>query len=201
MTCEQAFRSDSWPLILVIKFVKQECIPVGCGPSAAVAVSPTTHAAMHGSSMHAPLPCTLLLCTPPATHAPCHTCPCHACPLPCMLPCHTCPLPCMPLLSCTMPPAMHAPPLPHMPSHHIHTPCHTHPQPHTPPTMHTPLCIEFLTHTCQNITFPQQGNKGNVKGDQLHVTWHHTTRIHYWKVQFLTLSSMLIWTVSRISDG
>ena len=57
----------------------QECIPVGCVPSAAVAVSPATST---------PLCCAC----PPTMHAPCH-----ACPLPYMLPptVHA-PLPCMP---------------------------------------------------------------------------------------------------------
>ena len=50
---------------------KQECIPVGCVPPTAVAVSPATH--------HAPLSRI-----PPATHAP----------LPCMPPCHARPHPC-----------------------------------------------------------------------------------------------------------
>ena len=66
-------------------YLKQECIPVGCVPSTAVAVSPATHAR-------------------PAMHAP------H----------HTCPLTCLSL-------AMHA----------------------------APLLTEFLTHACENITFPQ----------------------------------------------
>ena len=39
--------------------LQQECIPVGCVPSAAVAVSPATHV------------------PPPTTHAPHHACPCH----------------------------------------------------------------------------------------------------------------------------
>ena len=47
---------------------KQECIPVGCVPSAAVAVSPAMHAPRHVTPHHA--------CTP-ATHTPCHACPCH----------------------------------------------------------------------------------------------------------------------------
>ena len=51
---------------------EQECIPVGCVPSAAVAISP---------AMHIPLPCT-----PPAML-----------PLPHIIPGHICPLPCNPL--------------------------------------------------------------------------------------------------------
>ena len=63
----------------------QECIPVGCVPSAAVAPA-------HPLAMH----------TPYATHTPCHTCP-----LP-----HTpsCLLPHMPPPRHTCSPAMHAPP-------------------------------------------------------------------------------------------
>ena len=59
---------------------QQECIPVGCVPSAAVAVSPATH-------YHSPPapPCPLPR-RPPATHAPLP----HI-PLPCMPPRHTCP--------------------------------------------------------------------------------------------------------------
>ena len=63
---------------------KQECIPVGCVPPAAIAIFlPHLPPATHTPAMHIPLPCT-----PPATHAP----PCHAhppamhIPLPCMLP-------------------------------------------------------------------------------------------------------------------
>ena len=70
---------------LLKNYNKHKYIPVGCVPSAAVAVSPATHA--------------------PATHIPCHAC----------LPCHA------------WPPAVHA----------------------------TPLWTEFLTHACENITFPQ----------------------------------------------
>ena len=54
---------------------KQECIPVGCVASAAVAVSP----GMHAPTTHAPLPCT----------PPCHAHPYHAHPLPCTP--HACP--------------------------------------------------------------------------------------------------------------
>ena len=68
-------------------FTTQECIPVGCITSTAVAVSP---------AKHTPLPChacppprtPLLPCTPPATHAspamhaPAMHAPCHATPLP-----------------------------------------------------------------------------------------------------------------------
>ena len=61
-------------------------------------------------------------------------------------PCHAHPPSCMP-------PAMHTP-LPHMPRA-THTPiphpCMT-PLPHMPPSL---LWTEFLTHACENITFPQ----------------------------------------------
>ena len=80
------------------------------------------------------------------------------------LSCHAC----MPLATHTplphMPPAMHAslPHLPHTPLPHTH-PCHTclplathAPLPRMPPC-HTPhpMWTEFLTHACENITFPQ----------------------------------------------
>ena len=69
----------------------QECIPVGCVPSTAVAVSPATHVPppYPRTAMHVPL----LPCVPPS----CHTGP-YACP---------------------------------------------------------PMWTEFLTHACENITFPQ----------------------------------------------
>ena len=58
--------------VIIEKRKKQECIPVGCVPSAAVTVSPATHAptAMHTPSLptHAPF----------AMHAPFR----HACPPP-----------------------------------------------------------------------------------------------------------------------
>ena len=74
--------------------VKQESIPVGCVLSAAVAVSPATHA---------PLPC---IC--PTMHAPSHhVCPCHACPLPHMPPVMHAPLSHM--SPPHNPPAMHTP--------------------------------------------------------------------------------------------
>ena len=57
---------------------KQECIPVGCVPSTAVAVSPAMHTPSHAPTLpHMP--------PPPATHAtPCphHAHPCHAHPPP-----------------------------------------------------------------------------------------------------------------------
>ena len=66
-------------------FCKQECIPVGCVPSAGVAVSPVTHALLpHMPSHHA---------CPPAMHAPYHA--------------H--PPPCMPPFATHTPFAMHAP--------------------------------------------------------------------------------------------
>ena len=48
-------------LYIEINNLKQECIPVGCVPSAAVAISPTIHTPCYAHP---------LLCTPPATHAP-----------------------------------------------------------------------------------------------------------------------------------
>ena len=114
---------------------KQECIPVGCMPSTAVAVTPT------------PLPCMPpLRCMPPchtyspATHAPCHAClphmsPAMHVPLPCMFPGHAYPV------------------LPHMSSRHT-CPfpfCHACPPRHASST----LLTKFLTHACENITFPQ----------------------------------------------
>ena len=81
----------------------------------------------------------------PAKHAPCHACPppctppCHTCPHHAWPPCHACfPLPCMP------------------PSHHA-----------CPPAMHAPLWTEFLTHACENITFPQLLLRTVIIGSQL----------------------------------
>ena len=90
---------------------KQECIPVGCIPSAAVAVSPAMYAPPHmPPAMHATCyacsPCHA--CSPPAHAPPATHAPCHACPLLCMAPCHIHPLPCMH-------PATHTPPLPRSP--------------------------------------------------------------------------------------
>ena len=69
---------------------RQECIPVGCVPPAAIAIFPATHTPCHTCSpaMHAPhhtcpLPCMPLPCTPPAMHMPP---PCMPIPLPCMPP-------------------------------------------------------------------------------------------------------------------
>ena len=111
-----------------INYMIQECTPVGCVPSAAVAVSLV---------MHTPQP-QMPLCHahPPATHAPCHathaTLP-HMPPLPCTLPCLACSPPCTPChaypLPCT-PPTMHAP-----------LQC-------TPP-------VDRMTDACENITFLQ----------------------------------------------
>ena len=116
---------------LQTEFNKQECIPVGCVPFAAVAISPATKC-------------------PPAMHAPCypcpphHTCPhCHARP-----PAMHAPLPSMSPLPGT-PPATHAP-LPYMPP----SPARHTPLPCTPPChAHHSLWPEFLTHTCENTTF------------------------------------------------
>ena len=55
MKCHQNFVSQS------IDIQKQECIPVGCVPSAAVAISP---------AMHAPPNTRPLSCMPPAIHVP-----------------------------------------------------------------------------------------------------------------------------------
>ena len=92
--------------------VKQECIPVGCIPSTAVAVSPATHASL------------------------CHACPCHVHPLPCMPP-----LPCMLPLSHMPHFAMHTqlhhmcPPLFHTHPLATHAPFTMHP----PFAMYPPL--------------------------------------------------------------
>ena len=115
---------------------QQECIPVGCIPPTAVAVSP----AMHPTLMHAPSPCYAhpMPYMPHAMHAPMPCMP-HAmhAPMPSMPPFHACPMPCMP-------PAMHAS-LPCTPPA-MHTPCHACP---TLPCM--PPCGQ--TDTCENITF------------------------------------------------
>ena len=104
-----------------------------------------------------------LPCMPPTTHAPCHECPHHTYPLSWMPPALHAPPPCTP-------PAMHAPlpcthPLPCTPPCYacplaMHTPpCHAVPPlPCMPPLPHTPppiLWTEYLTHVCENITFPQ----------------------------------------------
>ena len=70
------FKAGFSSSILGIFSMQQECIPVGCVPSAAVAISPATYAW--------PLPCMPPLpYMPPAIPAPCGT---H--PLPRMPPCH-----------------------------------------------------------------------------------------------------------------
>ena len=110
-----------------IIFLKQECIPVGCVPSAAVAVSP---------AMHAPMPCMTpspLPHIPPATHSPCHA-PCHAFPLPWTPLCHA------------HTPAMHAP-----------MPCTPLALPHIPPAMDTPLPCMPPCHTCPPLHIPHNG--------------------------------------------
>ena len=77
------------PLGPVFKILQvQDCIPVGCVPPTAVAVSP---------AMQAPPPCMpLTMHAPPTTHAPGHACPLPCMPLPlpqtCMPLCHACPL-------------------------------------------------------------------------------------------------------------
>ena len=104
----------------------QECIPVECVPSTAVAFSCNA----------CPQPCM-----PPVTHAPLPCMP----PPPCICPhWHACPLPCMPPLPSMPPPDMHAPchacPLPCNAPHHACPPCHTCPLPHTPPATHALPC-------------------------------------------------------------
>ena len=76
-------------------YAKQESIPVGCVPSAAVAVSPAIHTpyhacpptctppAMYAPAMHTPKPHTpSAMHAPPCMHPAMHA-PCHACPSPC----------------------------------------------------------------------------------------------------------------------
>ena len=55
-------------------FWEQECIPVGCIPSPAVAVSPAMHAplAMHAPTMHAPANMPPTMHTPPWTEGMIH---------------------------------------------------------------------------------------------------------------------------------
>ena len=89
--------------------VKQECIPVGCIPSAAVAISPATHAPHHAHPPpHMSLKCMSPTMQSPAMHTPCQEClpprthpPPHTPPPTCMpptthVPCHACLLPCIP---------------------------------------------------------------------------------------------------------
>ena len=127
-------------------------------------------------AMHTPCHAHPLPHIPHATHAPATHAPHHACPLAMHAPCHAQPLPCMPpamhatlpctsphhacLLPCMPPPATHASLLCTPPATHTPLPCmppatHT-PTTHTPlPCMPPPLWTEFLTHACENITFPQ----------------------------------------------
>ena len=86
--------------------VKQECIPVGCIPPIAVAVSPAMH-------------------TPPLS---CHT-PCHACMPPAMYPLHGHTPPPRPY---NMHAHSHACPCRHAHPPAIYAPRHTYPQAHTP---------------------------------------------------------------------
>ena len=112
---------------------KQECIPVGCIPPAAVATSPAKHIPLHHECV--PLPCMPPLphTHPFTTHAPLG----QACPPP---------LPCMPpfamhalLLPCTLPFTMHA-----LLGHAC------------PPTLsRTPP--NRMTDASENITLPQLG--------------------------------------------
>ena len=67
----------------------------------------------------------------------------------------------VPLLPHIPPFTTHVPLLPHMPSFDTHAPLHHTCPPfamHAPPSPCTPPppWTEFLTHTCENITFPQQ---------------------------------------------
>ena len=87
----------------------------------------------------------------------------HMPPQPCTAPCHTypqcqaCPPSHMPSLPC-MPPPPRMPSLPHMPPPATHAPPAMHtPPPHMSllPSMPPPPWTEFLTHACENITFPQ----------------------------------------------
>ena len=89
--------------IIKDKHQRQECIPVGCVPPAAVAVSPAMHAPPHTNplamhtcppAMHTPNHACLRPCMPPTMHGPDHADP-HAYPLPHMpsamqAPCHVC---------------------------------------------------------------------------------------------------------------
>ena len=101
-----AWQSNLYCLGSNLKPNIQECIPVGCVPSSAVAVSLAMHAPPLLPHMPPPPPCM-----PPTTmHAPHH----HACPPAMHTRCYTGPPPpCMPPLHHTHPPfAMyHAPPL------------------------------------------------------------------------------------------
>ena len=87
---------------LLKTYNKQECIPVGCVPSAAVAVSPTMHVPLSWM----PLPCM----SPHHTHLLPHIPPTMHAPLPCT------------------PPPHHACPPPHMPPPAMHAHCHAHPR-------------------------------------------------------------------------
>ena len=129
-------RSLSYPEIaylLVTRMHSRRMRTVRCSVHLSCHAHPLPHIPLCNAC---PLP---LLCTPatmhaptmntPATHGPVMHAPCHACPT----------LPCMPP---TMHPLQHTCPPPHMlPPHPYHT--------------HTPLWTEFLTHACENITFPQ----------------------------------------------
>ena len=119
------------------KSAQQECILVGCVPSAAVAVSPATHTHTHLAT-HVPLPDMSLS----ATHTPCHACP------PAM---HTL-LPCMPL---AIPPATCRLPCPPT--------CHAHPLPHAspttheyPPATHIPRAMYDHCNACPPATYAPQ---------------------------------------------
>ena len=59
------------------------------------------------------------------------------------------PIGCIPPIAVAVSPATHAPPPPCTP------PCHTCPLLCMPPTARAPPRTEFLTHACENITFPQ----------------------------------------------
>ena len=118
---------------------EQECIPVGCIPLAAMAVS---NAMLAPPSCMPPATRASLQCTPPAMHAlPPHM------PLPHMPPCHA------------HSPAMHSPchahPLPHMPRA-MQAPHHACPPPRMPPH-HTRPPVNRITDACENITLQLHG--------------------------------------------
>ena len=106
------------------------CMPPAMHPPHATHPLPSTSPATHALCHACPLP--------PTTHPPTMHTPCHACPHTHALHHASPPLPCKP------PPCHACPPLPCMPST-MHTLCHTC----------FPLWTEFLTHTCENITFLQ----------------------------------------------
>ena len=110
----------------------------------------TVHCSSRLPAMHAPWPCSPLPHMPPTMHAPAIHAPPSANHAPSAMHapiCHACP-------------TTHAPPLHHTCTHlfAMHTSlCHACAHlPHMPPLpiTHIPSCTEFLTHACENITFP-----------------------------------------------